>query len=76
MDHQQGPAVERGELCSVLRGGQDERGAWGRMDTWVYMAESLHCSPETITALLLGYTPKTNKQKSSKQNSSFLKGKM
>ena len=28
---------------------------FGRMDTCVCMAESLHCSPETITALLTGY---------------------
>ena len=28
---------------------------WGRMDTCIYMAESLHCSPETITSLLISY---------------------
>ena len=28
----------------------------GEMDTCVCMAESLHCSPETITTLLIGYT--------------------
>ena len=33
-------------------------GVWGRMDTC--MAESPHCSPETIT-LLTGYTPVQNK---------------
>ena len=27
------------------------------MDTSIYMAKSLHCSPETITMLLIGYTP-------------------
>ena len=27
----------------------------GRMDTCIYMAESLHCSPETITSLLISY---------------------
>ena len=32
-------------------------GGWGRMDTCVCMAESLRCSPETITTLLVGYTP-------------------
>ena len=31
------------------------KGGWGRMDT--YMAESLCCPPETITTLLIGYTP-------------------
>ena len=29
-------------------------GEWGRMDPCVCMAESLCCSPETITALLIG----------------------
>ena len=27
-----------------------------RVDTCIYMAESLHCSPEIITALLISYT--------------------
>ena len=30
---------------------------WGRMDTCTCMAESLSCSPETTTALLMGYIP-------------------
>ena len=29
-------------------------------DTCIYMAESLCCPPETITALLIGYTSKQN----------------
>ena len=37
-----------------------EKGVWGRMDTCVRMAESLHCSPETTTTLLIGYTPIQN----------------
>ena len=32
-------------------------GVWGRMDTCICMAESVHHSPETITMLLIGYTP-------------------
>ena len=28
---------------------------WGRMDACICMAESLHCSPEAITTLLIGY---------------------
>ena len=28
-------------------------GIWGRIDTCIPMAESLHCSPETITTLLI-----------------------
>ena len=31
------------------------------MDTCIYIAESHCCSPETITALLIGYTPIQNK---------------
>ena len=32
----------------------------GRMDTLIHMAESLHCSPVTITTLLIDYTPIQN----------------
>ena len=49
------------EFCSVLCGSLDGTGAWERMDTCIYMAESPHCSPETIT-LLTGYTPIQNKK--------------
>ena len=38
------------------------KGVWGRMDTRICMAESLCCSPETITALLISYTPIENKK--------------
>ena len=31
------------------------------METCIYMAESLRCSPENITTLLIGYTPIQNK---------------
>ena len=30
---------------------------WGRMDTCICMDEFLCCAPETITILLIGYTP-------------------
>ena len=42
--------------CSMLRGSQDGRGIQGRMDTCVGTAESLCCPPQSITALLTGYT--------------------
>ena len=32
------------------------------MDTCIYMIESLRCLPETITTLLIGYTPIQNKK--------------
>ena len=38
------------------------RGVCGRMATCICMAESLLCSPETITTLLIDYTPKQNKK--------------
>ena len=37
-------------LCGSLNG----RGIWGRMDTCICVAESLFCSLETVTALLIG----------------------
>ena len=51
MGNQQGPVVQHMELCSMLCGSLDGSGAWGRVDTCMCMAESLHCSPETITTL-------------------------
>ena len=48
------------ELCSVFCVRLDGRGVWGRMDTCICMAESLRCLPETITTLLIGYTPIQN----------------
>ena len=47
------------ELHSMLCASLDGRGDWGRMDTGISMAESLHCSPESIT-LLTSYTPIQN----------------
>ena len=37
-----------------------QRGIRGRMDICIHMAEFLHCSPETITILLIGYIPIQN----------------
>ena len=37
----------------MLCGNLEERGVWGRMDTGIYMAESLCCLLETIIALLM-----------------------
>ena len=60
LDNQQGPTVKHMELYSMLWGSMDGRGVWGRIDTCVCMAESLHWSPETITTLLIGSTPIQN----------------
>ena len=62
MDNQQGPTVQHMELWSVLCDSLGGRGVWGRMDTCVCMAESIHCSPETVTSLLIGSTPVQNKK--------------
>ena len=74
MDNQQKPTLWHMELCSVLCASQDGRGAWGRMETCICMAEFLHCSPETIT-LLNGYTPIQNDFgiKKNNKNKFFLK---
>ena len=63
MDDHQGPTLEHWELRSMLCDSLDWRGVWGRMATCICMAESLHCSPETITMLLIRYTPIQNKKK-------------
>ena len=57
----------------MLCGSLDGRGVWERMDTCICMAESLSCSPETTTTLLIGYTPVQNKTFKAweKKNSQF-----
>ena len=55
-----GPTVWHRELCSMLCGSLDGRGVWCRMDTCICMPESLPCSPEAITTLLIGYGPIQN----------------
>ena len=39
----------------MLCGSLDGRGVWGRMDTCMYMAESLCCSHETIRTLFINW---------------------
>ena len=53
----QGPTALHRELCSMLCGSLIGRGVWRRMDTCICMAELLCCAPETITTLLISYTP-------------------
>ena len=53
MDNQQGPIVQYMELCSMLCGSLDGSRVWGRMDMGICMAESLHCSSETIIRLFV-----------------------
>ena len=62
MGDQQGPTEEHRELCLTLCGSLDGSGVWGRKDTCVWLAESLCCSPETVTILLIGSAPIQNKK--------------
>ena len=55
--NQQGLIVWPRELCSMSWGSLEGRRVWGRMDTRVPMAESLHCPLSLFTTLLIGYTP-------------------
>ena len=48
------------ELCSMSCASLDGKWVWRRMDTHICMTESLHCSPKTITTLLIGYIPIQN----------------
>ena len=59
MDNQQTPTIQNMKLCTKLCSSLDGRGVWGRMDTCMCMAESLCCSPETITTLI-GFTQTQN----------------
>ena len=55
--HSEMNRTQRTGNCSMLCGSLDGRGVWGRMDTCIWMAESLGCPPETIMTLLIGYAP-------------------
>ena len=50
--NQQGPTEEHMDLCSVLHGSRDGRGAWGRMDTRIGVAESLCWPPWNYHSIL------------------------
>ena len=45
-------------FCASL----DGRGLWGRMDTCICTAESLHGSPESTATLFIGFTHIQNKK--------------
>ena len=49
------------ELCSMLCGSLGGSWVWGRIDTCTCRTESLCCSLETITTLLIAYTTIQNK---------------
>ena len=54
----QGPTVSLAQRTLLIVMWQPRwRGIWGRMDTCIYMAQSLCCLPATLTTLLIDYTP-------------------
>jgi len=46
----------------MLCGNKDGRGVQERIDACVFITEPLCCPTETITTLLIGYTPIQNKK--------------
>ena len=50
------------ELCSVLFGSLHGMVVFGKMNTYIFMADTLHSSTEIIITLLIGYTPIQNKK--------------
>ena len=54
MDSHPGPSVQCRGVCLRLCGSLYGRGAWGRMNIWICMAESLWGPPETVTVLFIG----------------------
>jgi hypothetical protein len=52
----------------VAAGWEGRLGENGCMHIYAYMAESLHCSPEIITALLISYIPIQNKKFKKRKN--------
>ena len=55
--------------CYVLR--VDRSSIWGRMDTCIRMAESLPCSPETITTVFVNQLYSTQNKNFKDQNKSL-----
>ena len=55
MDNQQGPTVKHKELCSKLCNNLNGKEFEKRIDACICINESLHCTPEIITTLLINY---------------------
>ena len=60
------------EFCSMLGGSLDGRGLGVRMDTCICMTEFLCYPPETITTLLISYTPIQNKKLTDNSNKTLV----
>ena len=55
--NQQGPTIEPRELCSIFCNNLNRKRIRKRIDTYMCIAESLCCTPETSTPLLINYAP-------------------
>ena len=57
IDNQQGPTVQHREFCSAYYNNLNGKRIWKRIDTPVWITESLCHIPETLITLLFKYTP-------------------
>ena len=62
LDNQQGPTVQHRELCSIFCNNLIGKRIWKRIHICICITESLCCTPETNTTLLINYTPIENKK--------------
>ena len=57
MDNQQGLLCSTGNSAQCYAAAWIGGWGWERMDTCICVSESIYCPPETITTLLIDYTP-------------------
>ena len=57
IDNQQGPTVQHRELCSIFCNNLNRKRIQKRTDTCIRITESLCCTPETNTTVLINYVP-------------------
>ena len=57
INNQQGPTVQHKERCSIFCNKLNGKRIGERIDTCICITESLCCTPETNTTLLINYTP-------------------
>ena len=57
IDNQQRPTVQHRERCSIFCNNLNQKRIWKRIDTCIHITESLCCTHETNTTLLINYTP-------------------
>ena len=54
-------------------GSLDKKRVWRRLDICICMTKPLSCPPETITSLLIGYTPAQNRKLKKKKKKAYLR---